>query len=396
MKLEAAYLKYQPIYRIPSLRTFQSSVHLDLLRGLAALEVFVGHCRTLFFVSVGEVTHLNLFTKGLYLLTSFGHQSVIIFFVLSGFLVSSSIFKAYRENRWSWRIYLVNRLSRLEVVLLPALILCFLLDTLGIYLFGEGGVYSGNGFGSNLIAFSVNDRLSFRIFLGNILFLQNISVPTFGSNSPLWSLTHEFWYYILFPLFFELISTQFTFNLKNCLRVGFGFLVMLGLGLSRSLAFLIWLMGSLINLLPLLPILSSRQVWRGAIVIFSSFLFGCIILTRFLARFELVSDFLIGIASSLLVYILLHDQISTDESTIYARFSRSLAGFSYTLYLVHLPLLVFLRAALPEQQRWQPDIFHVGIGIILCGVVLGYAFLISCLTEAKTDKVKHWLLMRFT
>ena len=36
--------------------------------------------------------------------------------------------------------------------------------------------------------------------MGNLFFLQTIFVPPFGSNAPLWSLSFEFWYYLLFPL----------------------------------------------------------------------------------------------------------------------------------------------------------------------------------------------------
>ena len=37
-------------------------------------------------------------------------------------------------------------------------------------------------------------------FLGSMAFLQTIYIPTFGSNGPMWSLSNEFWYYIVFPL----------------------------------------------------------------------------------------------------------------------------------------------------------------------------------------------------
>ena len=41
---------------------------------------------------------------------------------------------------------------------------------------------------------------SWLTFLGNLTFFQNIYVPAFGSNGPIWSLANEFWYYIVFPL----------------------------------------------------------------------------------------------------------------------------------------------------------------------------------------------------
>lgn len=44
------------------------------------------------------------------------------------------------------------------------------------------------------------DLWSVSTFFQNLLFLQTISAPRFGSNTALWSLANEFWYYLLFPL----------------------------------------------------------------------------------------------------------------------------------------------------------------------------------------------------
>src|SRR4029453_13195613 len=35
--------------------------------------------------------------------------------------------------------------------------------------------------------------------LGNAAFLQHAWVPALGTDTPLWSLAYEFWYYALFP-----------------------------------------------------------------------------------------------------------------------------------------------------------------------------------------------------
>jgi len=37
------------------------------------------------------------------------------------------------------------------------------------------------------------------LLLGNLVFLQQISVPSFGSDLPVWTLSSKFWYYIIFP-----------------------------------------------------------------------------------------------------------------------------------------------------------------------------------------------------
>ena len=47
-------------------------------------------------------------------------------------------------------------------------------------------------------------------FWGNLVFLQTILVPTYGTNALLWSLANEFWYYMLFPLLAVLIHGWYS------------------------------------------------------------------------------------------------------------------------------------------------------------------------------------------
>ena len=56
-----------------------------------------------------------------YGISNLGHQAVIIFFALSGYLVGGSVINAIRRSEWSWVRYLTQRLVRLWLVLLPAL-----------------------------------------------------------------------------------------------------------------------------------------------------------------------------------------------------------------------------------------------------------------------------------
>lgn len=60
---------------------------LDLFRGVAALMVCFGHIRNAFWVDYGDIQVKAWWHVPAYLVTGFGHQAVIIFFVLSGFLV---------------------------------------------------------------------------------------------------------------------------------------------------------------------------------------------------------------------------------------------------------------------------------------------------------------------
>ena len=114
-----------------------ASVHLDALRGIAAVGVCLSHLRDFFFQDYPKVPHHNPLLAAAYLATGLGHQWVIVFFVLSGYLVGGSVLRSFALDRWSWRSYLLNRMTRLYTVLIPALVLGGLLDMAGIHLFGD-------------------------------------------------------------------------------------------------------------------------------------------------------------------------------------------------------------------------------------------------------------------
>ena len=175
-----------------------ASAHLDMLRGLAAWAVMWGHLRALFFVDFQHLERGSLPLSVLYFFTGFGNQAVMVFFVLSGFLISSAIIGRRVSGSWSWHDYAIDRASRLYVVLIPGLLFGLLWDKMGSVLFAFKHIYSQpiDGFGSAI----AQNQLTFGTFLGNLFFLQTILCPTFGSNGPLWSLANEFWYYILFPV----------------------------------------------------------------------------------------------------------------------------------------------------------------------------------------------------
>ena len=109
----------------------------------------------------------------------------MMFFALSGYLVGGSALRALGKRRWSWGNYLLNRATRLYVALIPALILTAILDHLART---HGGMNMGYA------------PQSMKDFWGSVFFLQGISTQPYGSDGPLWSLSYEFWFYILFSV----------------------------------------------------------------------------------------------------------------------------------------------------------------------------------------------------
>ena len=171
--------------------TERASVHLDMARGIAALAVLVGHVRGLFFIDYHNLTHHSLSVSAIYAATALGHQAVIVFFVLSGFFIVSSIADAFEQRRWSFASYLVNRITRLSLVLIPPLILCWIVDRIGMAMAATAPFYEHPV--ANLFTASVASLETLPNFVGNLFYLQGILVQPFGSNAPLWSLSYEFW-----------------------------------------------------------------------------------------------------------------------------------------------------------------------------------------------------------
>jgi peptidoglycan/LPS O-acetylase OafA/YrhL len=77
-------------------------VLLDLLRGLAAILVLAHHWRNYFFVNFHELGLHRVLLAVPYILTAAGHEAVVIFFVLSGFLIGGTIRRSLELGQWNW------------------------------------------------------------------------------------------------------------------------------------------------------------------------------------------------------------------------------------------------------------------------------------------------------
>ena len=84
---------------------------------MAALLVCVEHLRAFLFVPYARLESPGVVQKGFYFLTGLGHQSVMVFFVLRGFLVGGSDVGAMQKGTRTWNGYLLRRMTRLWVVL---------------------------------------------------------------------------------------------------------------------------------------------------------------------------------------------------------------------------------------------------------------------------------------
>jgi peptidoglycan/LPS O-acetylase OafA/YrhL len=371
-----------------------ASALLDLMRGLAAAAVLISHLRGLFFVSYGEVVDRSAPTTALYFMTSLGHEAVVVFFVLSGYFISRSVLAAMTARRWSWGEYLVRRSARLYIVLIPALILGFILDETGMAGFGSDGPYGSGVAYHHIVPAPVIERLSWPIGLGNAAFLQGVAVPSFGSNGALWSLSYEFWFYMMFPCL-VLILLPGTAVRRRIVPAALLVAMAVFVGKDITSYFLVWLLGTVVVMLPT-PRLRLRG-WLISLGAAGAICLTGIVLLKGSGLAAIAADLALAVPIALLVYVLVlvpGGAVLAGGRSLFDRIGKWTASFSYSLYLVHLPMLVFLHAAWIWYggSKWQPDGLHfVGAGVIAVAV-LCYAWGVSRLTEAHTERAANYVI----
>ncbi len=361
---------------------------LDLMRGLAAVLVMWQHLHDVFLVNYPAaapfIRHPFWIKFVIYPVISAGTQAVVIFFVLSGYLIGGSVFRWFDAGQWTWRRYLTHRLVRLWVVLVPALVLCMFWD--GLRSLKTGGSHD------LLLAWTLRSPtsgLTPSLFLSNLFFLQTIHTPYFGSDRPLWSLAPELWYYLLFPLGF-LVLRHAT---RPGMRLLYGILfvaISLFVGGPVLALFPSWLFGVALALVPV-PDLPRALRWLVA-VLYVPFLF---FLDTVQSRNRLLTrGYVCAAGTCLFVWAMLSARSRVREGSPLLWISRRLAGCSYTLYLVHFPLIAFLATFLLPGPQWHPDAPHLLILAGLSLLILLYALLIASLTEAHNDAVRSWVERR--
>jgi peptidoglycan/LPS O-acetylase OafA/YrhL len=364
-----------------------ASVYFDLLRGLAAFFVLFEHWRNLFFVDYPHITAYRLPFAAFYALASAGHQSVILFFVLSGYFIGGTVFRSVERNQWAWSGYLLRRLVRLWTVLVPALLLCLFWDRLGIHLRLAPALYTGH-VANNMVG-DVAPALTSRVFFGNLFFLQSILTTVFGSDGALWSLANEFWYYLLFPL--GLIALwRASRPLYRLLCAALFAVTAWFIGAAMFLAFPIWLAGVVLFKLPP-PAFSPRtarylRIGSSLLYVPIFFAFGRLPWLTGNNR-----DYVLTVITTLFLWILLSANAPHPSRTRAVRISREFARFSYTLYAAHVPFLVFLTALIVADSRWYPNIktLTFGLGTLLAALV--YSWILAFLTEFRTDTFRQHL-----
>ena len=272
------------------------------------------------------------------------------------------------------------------MVLIPALILTLFWDTLGHQF--STAYYEGKLSDKLWVGPSPGSYDSSLIcFIGNVFFLQTIFVSPFGINGPLWSLANEFWYYALFPCLYLCVFGSNKFVKLMHLTVAVA--LMFWLPAKLLLLGVVWVLGYGVVLAhshTLIMKFANTNWFRLAA---AGSLMAAMLLSRKAIVPELIEDYLVGMTCAAVILSVLDWNWGP---TFYRLASKALSDISYTLYLAHVPLLVFASTALYENQQLPFTLRSVTIFAMALLLSVFYATVLYLLFERNTIYVRNWFL----
>ncbi len=348
--------------------------YFDWMRFLAAMAVLLNHTRNSLFVEYSqlEVTSKGFITAVWFALSRLGYEAVIVFFVLSGFLVGRPAVVRALSGKFEIKEYFLDRGVRILIPLFPAIILT---------------AFSG---------FIIAHPMSLPQFLGVIFSLQGVLTAVPMNNGALWTLTYEVWFYILGGCIAFYIAACIPSRFPNLIPLA---LIVLAIGVFsqlNALYVLIWFSGAF------------AYIFRPRIINWKVLVFGVFLIVIAIAIHQLslpntlientklgfeqgivISEIILSLGVGLLISNLAN--LTSSESSKFVRWGRLLGGFSYSLYLIHLPLL-YLQSVQGQTAVTPKTFIHYCLTIL---VIMLMAFFYAKLFEANGGIIKKYLRRKF-
>jgi peptidoglycan/LPS O-acetylase OafA/YrhL len=356
------------------------SVLISLVRGLAAIVVAAAHLRAEMYPGLRTSTDPSIWFTGLAFATGFAHHAVLVFFVISGWLVGGSLLDKSGQPD-AIASYTIDRITRLWTVLIPTYMLTLLIGL-------STGVISAQG-----IDFSRANEYSALTLGANLIGLQTIAAPNFGGNFALWSLANETWYYLLFPLLVMLFHAR-----RLAARVACGATLALLVAMLPGAIigyFAIWLLGVAFSRLRIECGAALRSGWLVLVVA----MWGYYRLTGNMDAFDLAAvlpDMVCSLAFLVLLSSLQFRAAATSKlRRPLARIGTFFAEFSFSLYVLHLPLIgllqhwILTRWGLRQFSPHEPLHFVLYLGVL--ATLLAGSYLSYRLFESQTYRIRRLL-----
>ena len=346
---------------------------IDLLRFSSALLVVLCHYRGGFFIEYGLLSSedKNIFTQFFFFITRLGNEFVLVFFVLSGFLVGGRAMQRILNNDLDIKSYFIDRFTRIMLPLLASLLFVVVIDVI------------------------ISQPIPIRDIVGSLFSLQGVLTNS-SFNNPLWSLAYEAWFYILIGCIMIICRS------KNERSVVFAFFIFAICSYIfsklKTIYLLILLIGTFAFLLPR----ENKKHLKSKIFILFLLLFIAFVLCQLTSETrslnflhfsyldQKASSIFLAIIASLLVHYLV---IAKPQKKIWIKVestSSKFSDFSYTLYLTHYPLM-YLFSYLGFSKCKQINFISISYYLIMVLISLVVAYFIYLVSEKQTSVVKRYI-----
>ncbi len=302
------------------------SDHIDWWRGFLSFIVFFVHLfQIVWFPIIGERGPLQDF------FATIANTSVAFFFSLSGMLIAQSVLLSYANSVFDWKRYILNRVVRIY----PTFIIMLVLSVILVLIFpilNNGSIYIYKLSNDKYIArdfFWANWKDFLKAF-----FMIHPGISKL--NGALWSLFIEWWLYI--SVIFVVLCFSSNRLIKRLLFFLISLLVLFlafyEYGSRAMIYIIIWYFGFVYSLY-----LWDKKILFNSLIILSSAILVLQLLLNGVDTFNInKSTFkFFGIQQILISILFL--KVTYKHSGVF--FFKSVAKYSYTLYIIHFPLLLF-------------------------------------------------------
>jgi len=224
----------------------------------------------------------------------------------------------------------------------------------------------------------------FMLILGLLLelfvFLNGFLTKTISANGPLWSLSYEVWYYLIAGL---IVSARTYKLVMLCICI------IVALSMLNQVFFIysiVWISGAVIAVFHNWNIKKLNQVKilimifisiSLAIAIFYLYEFSHVSLKQVDSRIIVFYNLILGVAFSMVLHMIVNNYFSI--TSLFCKAS----DFSYTLYLIHFPVLLFAYGGLQEHIHKK-----LALTLIITFLLLLVCTLLAYYSACKIERMK--------
>lgn len=343
---------------------------LDALRFIAAFMVLLSHTRNDFFLPWGELPseQHNIISFVFYFLGRLGHEAVIVFFVLSGFLVGGRGFERIQKGEFKILNYMIDRFSRIYPPLIITIffyfITCIFIDT---------------------------EIWNWSVAFFNLLNLQGICCSSLVS--PFWSLSYEWWFYLV-------LATVALIVTRKKKMAGFLLFVITTsvfiVNIMQLHYLLIWIIGAISYLtrpnkkniwifcISIIGILLSVIVWQISTDSYS------IQMPLKVENTKIIEVFLASMVAMFVQQIILFEPKNRFANFLEHCLGK-LAVFSYTLYLAHKVVLMWTFKFIFDKKNGDMSIYSFCSYFAILAICLLSCWILYLCAEKYSPNIRKYL-----